>query len=76
MAQTEHFGTKCKLSRTKLQCITNKISKLLSEIWRRKKPAEQECGPQHPITKKLISMHAEVQALLQETSVNGNRYRK
>ena len=26
--------------------------------------AEQEYGPQHPITKKLSSMHADVQALL------------
>jgi len=42
--------------------------KLLSPIWRRKKLAEQEYGPQHHITKKLISMHANVQALLQETS--------
>ena len=46
----------------------DKISKLLSPIWRRKKLAEQEYGPQHHITKKLISMHANVQALLQETS--------
>jgi hypothetical protein len=28
--------------------------------------AEQEYGPQHPITKKLASMHADAQALLQE----------
>ena len=28
--------------------------------------AEQEYEPQNPITKKLNSMHAEVQALLQE----------
>lgn len=30
------------------------------------KMAEQEYGPQHPITKKLGSMHADAQALLQE----------
>jgi hypothetical protein len=30
--------------------------------------AEQEYGPQHPITKKLGSMHADVQTLLQQNS--------
>ena len=46
--------------------ITKGIGKLLSETWRIKGLAEQEYGPQHPITKKLDGMHAEVQALLQE----------
>jgi hypothetical protein len=48
--------------------IKKEIGKLLSEIWRIKGLAEQEYGPQHPITKKLASMHAEVQELLQEKS--------
>jgi len=43
-------------------------TELLSEIWRIKGLAEQECGPQHPITKRLSSMHADVQALLQVKS--------
>jgi hypothetical protein len=30
--------------------------------------AEQEYGPQHPITKKLVSMHKEAQALLREAT--------
>ena len=46
--------------------INKEIGKLLSEIWRIKGMAEQEYGPQHPITKKLSSMHADAQALLQE----------
>jgi len=46
--------------------ITKEVGKLLSDIWRIKGLAEQEYGPQHPITKKLCSMHADVQALLQE----------
>ena len=33
--------------------ITKEIGKLLSDIWRIKGPAEQEYGPQHPMTKKL-----------------------
>ena len=49
-----------------LNYITKEIGKLLSEIWRIKGLAEQEYGPQHPITKKLGSMHADAQALLQE----------
>ena len=51
--------------------ITKEIGRLLSEIWRIKGLAEQEYGLQHPITKKLVNMHADVQALLQENS--GNR---
>jgi hypothetical protein len=31
--------------------ITKEINKLLSEIWRIKGLAQQEFGPQHPITK-------------------------
>ena len=44
------------------------IGKLLSEIWRIKGLAEQEYGPQHPITRKLGSMHGEAQGLLRENS--------
>jgi hypothetical protein len=46
--------------------VTKEIGKLLSEIRRIKWLAEQEYGPQHPITKKLVGMHADAQALLQE----------
>ncbi|MHB8117963.1 MAG: hypothetical protein ACYDHX_04445 [Methanothrix sp.] len=46
--------------------ITKEIGKLLSEIWRIKGLAKQEYGPLHLITKKLSSMHANAQALLQE----------
>ena len=37
--------------------VKKEIGKLLSDIWRIKGLAEQEYGPQHPITKKL-SQHA------------------
>jgi hypothetical protein len=47
--------------------IRKEIGKLLSEIWRIKGLSEQEYGPQHPITKKLGSMH-DAYALLQEIS--------
>jgi hypothetical protein len=53
--------------------ITKEVGKLLSEIWRIKGLAEQEYGPQHPITKKLSSMHADLQELLQEKSGTRNR---
>ena len=46
--------------------IIKEIGKLLSEIWRIKGLSEQEYGQNHPITKKLGSMHAEILALLQE----------
>ena len=46
--------------------IMKEISKLLSDTWRIKGLAEQEYGPQHPITKNLGSMHADVQKLLRE----------
>ena len=46
--------------------VTKEIGKLLSEIWQIKGLAEQEYGPQHPITKKLGSMHADAQGLLQK----------
>lgn len=46
--------------------VTKEIGKLLSEIWRIKGLAEQEYGPQHPITKKLASMHEDAQKLLRE----------
>ncbi len=48
--------------------IQKEIGRLLSEIWRLKGLAEQEYGSQHPITKKLDGMHAEVQSLLQKKS--------
>ncbi len=48
--------------------VTKEIGKLLSEIWRIKGLAEQEYGPQHPITKKLASMHEDAQKLLREES--------
>jgi len=51
--------------------IKKEIGKYLSDIWRIKGLAEQEYGSKHPITKKLSSMHAEVQALLQEMTING-----
>lgn len=46
--------------------IMKEVGKLLSEIWRIKGLSEQEYGLNHPITKKLSSMHVEVQTLLQE----------
>jgi len=46
--------------------IKKEVGNLLSEIWRIKGLSEQEFGPDHPITKKLSSMHADAQALLQE----------
>jgi len=46
--------------------IKKEIGKLLSEIWRIKGLSEQEYGSNHPITKKLSSMHGEAQTLLQE----------
>jgi hypothetical protein len=46
--------------------IKKEIGKLLSDIWRIKGLSEQEFGLNHPITRKLNSMHADVQALLQE----------
>jgi len=46
--------------------IKKEIGKLLSEIWRIKGLSEQEYGSHHPITKKLISMHGDIQALIQE----------
>jgi len=53
--------------------VRKEIGKLLSEIWRIKGLAEQEYGLQHPITKKLSSMHADVQLLLQEKSESYKR---
>ena len=47
--------------------IKEEIGRLLSEIGEIKGLAEQEYGPQHPITKKLSSMHADAQTLLQES---------
>ncbi|OPY56543.1 MAG: hypothetical protein A4E49_00219 [Methanosaeta sp. PtaU1.Bin112] len=46
--------------------VMKEIGRLLSEIWRIKGLAEQEYGPQHPITKKLAGMHEEAQMLLKK----------
>jgi len=46
--------------------VMKEIGRLLSEIWRIKGLAEQEYGPQHPITKKLADMHEEAQMLLKK----------
>jgi hypothetical protein len=48
--------------------VKKEIGKLLSDIWRIKGLAEQEYGPQHPISRKLARMHGDAQALLQENS--------
>jgi len=48
--------------------IRKEIGKLLSEIWQVKGLSEQEYGLDHPITKKLSSMHEDADALLQEIS--------
>ena len=53
--------------------VTKEIGKLLFDIWRIKGLAEQEYGPQHPITRKLASMHGDAQALLQEKSESHGR---
>jgi hypothetical protein len=53
--------------------VTKEIGKLLAEIWQIKGLAEQEYGPQHPITKKLAGMHADAQALLREKNDIHNR---
>ena len=59
-------GAALTMTKQNLRYVNKEIGKLLSEIWRVKGLAEQEYGPQHSITKKLASMHGEVQALLQE----------
>jgi hypothetical protein len=46
--------------------IRKEIGKLLSDIWRIKGLSEQEYGLQHPITKKLGSMHADAEELIRE----------
>ncbi|NPV63603.1 MAG: hypothetical protein HPY61_13445 [Methanotrichaceae archaeon] len=46
--------------------IKKEIGRLLSEIWRIKGLAEQEYGPNHQITRKISSMHADAQILLKE----------
>ena len=48
--------------------IRKEIGKLLSEIWQVKGLSEREYGLDHPITKKLSSMHEDADALLQEIS--------
>lgn len=53
--------------------IKKEIGKILSDIWRIKGLSEQEFGPSHPITKRLSSMHADAQALLQEDYERYNR---
>ncbi len=49
--------------------VTKEIGKLLSDIWRIKGLSEQEYGPQHPLTKRLSRMHADAQALHQESTI-------
>ena len=46
--------------------IKKEVGKLPSEIWRIKGLAEQEYGLEHPITRKLASMHEDAQKLLRE----------
>jgi len=41
--------------------------------YRKPGPMEQEFGSQHPITKKLSSIHADAQALLQESAESQSR---
>jgi hypothetical protein len=53
--------------------IRKEIGRILSDIWQTKGLAEQEFGSNHPITKKLSSMHADAQALLQEKFEARNR---
>jgi len=48
--------------------VQKEIGKLLSDIWRIKGLAEQEYGPHHPITRKLVGMHGDAQLLLQEAA--------
>jgi len=45
--------------------IKKEIGKVLSDIWGIKEMSEQEYGPNHPITKRLGSMHEDAQGLLQ-----------
>lgn len=59
-------GAKQTMTEQNRRYVTKEIGKLLSEIWRIKGLAEQEYGPQHPITKKLASMHEDAQTLLRE----------
>jgi hypothetical protein len=68
MALKNNFGAARPMTEQNRKYVTKEIGKLLSEIWRIKGLAEQEYGPQHPITKKLSSMHADAQLLLQEKS--------
>ncbi len=53
--------------------IKKEIGKLLSDIWRIRGLSEQEYGSDYPITKKLINIHGEAQALLQEKPNARNR---
>ncbi len=48
--------------------VRKEIGKLLSEIWRIKGLSEEVYGADHPITKKLNTLHQDAQALLQEKS--------
>jgi hypothetical protein len=59
-------GFKGPMTEQNRKYIKKEVGKLLSDIWRIKGLAEEEYGPQHPISKKLSSMHADVEALLQE----------
>ncbi len=62
----QEYGAAITMTEQNRRYVTKEIGKLLSEIWRIKGLAEQEYGPQHPITKKLASMHEDAQKLLRE----------
>jgi len=62
----EEYGAAIAMTEQNRRYVNKEIGKLLSEIWRVKSLAEQEYGPQHPITKKLASMHEDAQKLLRE----------
>jgi hypothetical protein len=68
MALKDPGGAARQMTEQNRRYVNKEIGKLLSEIWRIKGLAEQEYGPQHPITRKLAGMHADAQALLRENS--------
>jgi hypothetical protein len=63
---SQEYGAAIAMTEQNRRYVNKEIGKLLSEIWRIKGLAEQEYGPQHPITKKLASMHEDAQKLLRE----------
>ena len=62
----QEHGAAITMTEQNRRYVTKEIGKLLSEIWRIKGLAEQEYGLEHPITKKLASMHEDAQKLLRE----------